>query len=264
MARYFISFRFHGANYHGWQLQHNALSVQETLNQCLSLVAKQTVYAIGCGRTDTGVHASYFVAHFDLDHEIKHGELDHFCFKLESLLPDDIGLLQLHQVNADAHARFDAVKRSYAYYIMRKNNPFKKGLAWHCYGNLDLSAMRAAAMHIPGKKDFSCFSKSNTQVKTNICQVEELLIEEADELIIIKISADRFLRNMVRAITGTLVETAQGKRKPEDMLKLIESKDRTKAGFSAPAEGLFLTEVIYPENIYIAKNLFYQTFNQVQ
>jgi tRNA pseudouridine38-40 synthase len=254
VARYFISFRFDGRNYHGWQSQHNAVSVQETLNNCLSIVFAQSVYAIGCGRTDTGVHARYFVAHFDLKEEII--DIKTHQFKLESILPPDIGLLQLHQVTPEAHARFDATSRSYEYVIMKQNNPFIRHQAFYVYGKLNLEAMREAASYIPGERDYSCFSKSNTQVKTNICKVTALDIIEEHELIIIRISADRFLRNMVRAITGTLLEIAHGKRQAIDMQLLIESKDRRKAGFSAPAHGLFLTDVQYPENIFLNLNLF--------
>lgn len=256
MTRYFINFRFNGAKYHGWQVQQNANSVQQTLNHCLSLILNEPVYCIGCGRTDAGVHAKFFTAHFDLINEIN--DYSHFEFKMQSLLPHDIGLLQLNKVKADAHARFDATERSYEYRIMRKKNPFEQGLATYYYGQLDMDAMKKALQYLNGEKDYGCFSKTHTQVKTNICNIFAVSLEEIENDIILKITADRFLRNMVRAITGTLIEIGRGIKTPEDMNEIINRKERSLAGFSVPAEGLYLSEVKYPEDIYLEKNLLYQ------
>jgi len=253
VARYFITFQFHGANYHGWQIQRNAVTVQETLNKCLSHLFHEEVYLIGCGRTDTGVHAKKFVAHFDLQNKIKN--IDKQTFKLESMLPSDIGFIKLESVKDDAHARFDALKRSYQYHIMRKNNPFKQGLATYLYGNLDIAAMQEATALLHGKSDYGCFSKLHTQAHTNICDIFSAELHQKEQMLVFSISADRFLRNMVRAIVGTLIEIGRGKKTVDDMKKIIESKDRSLAGYSVPAHGLYLVEIEYPEDIYLRKDI---------
>lgn len=244
--RYFLRFSYLGKNFHGWQIQPNASSVQEHLNRTLSLVTGEEVYAVGAGRTDTGVHAREMWAHFDLEREFDPGWLG----RLNAMLGPDIALMECRRVDAEAHARFDALERSYTYQITRQKDPFLQDTAWYCPRPLEWLAMEKATRHLPGQRDFSSFARSNTQTKTNICKVTEARWTRDGSLWCFHISADRFLRNMVRAVVGTLVEIGTGKRAPEDMLSTIEAKDRSFAGESAPARGLFLTRVRYPQNIW--------------
>ncbi len=245
--RYFIEFSYKGTAYHGWQKQPNAISVQEKLQEALSLLLRQTIEVVGAGRTDAGVHASQMYAHFDLELDF---DLEKITFRLNKLLPHDISVLRLFHVNHDAHARFHASSRSYEYHIYRGKSPFLKDLAWqHQLIGLDISLMNEAAAILLTYKDFQCFSRSKTDVKTYICDITKAYWEENDSNLVFKISADRFLRNMVRAIVGTLIEIGMGKLSISDFHQIIESKNRSNAGVSAPSEGLFLTKVIYPETI---------------
>jgi tRNA pseudouridine38-40 synthase len=230
--RYFIELAYDGTNYHGWQVQQNAVSVQELLNKALSTLLRQSIETIGCGRTDTGVHAKEYFAHFDAL-QSSEGEVN--LRGLNALLP-----------HADAHARFDATLRSYEYHIHFEKNPFLNGYSWLLRDRPNLELMNKAATVIMEYIDFSCFSKSNTQVKTNNCKIAKAVWEQTDNGIIFKISADRFLRNMVRAIVGTLLLVGKEEIKPEEIRDIIESKNRSNAGMSVPACGLYLTEVKYP------------------
>ena len=239
--RYRIDLSYVGTRYHGWQSQPNATSVQETLEDALGKVLREKISVTGCGRTDTGVHAEYYVAHFDANAEIDDKTTD----RINGLLPDDISVFSIEHANENFHARFDAKKRSYKYVITQRKNPFLKGFAWYVRNPLDLHGMQEAANRLFDYTDFTSFSKLHTDVKTNNCKIYRAEFEKDDNIIVFRISADRFLRNMVRAIVGTLVDVGKGKITVDDFCKIIELKNRCEAGQSVPADGLFLTEVEY-------------------
>ena len=244
--RYFIYLSYNGARYHGWQIQPNALTVQETLNNALSTMLQEVIETVGAGRTDTGVHASFFTAHFEslnkkLDKEKK------WVYKINSILPDDIAISKITRVTPDAHARFDALSRTYKYYISEKKDPFNREFSYHLYSQLDVNKMNEASLLLYDYTDFTSFSKLHTDVKTNNCRVSLVKWEQTGNQIIFTIKADRFLRNMVRAIVGTLLEVGRGKLGIDEFRKIIESKDRSFAATSAPAHGLFLTNIEYPD-----------------
>ena len=248
--RYFIELSFDGANYHGWQIQKNALSVQEVLNEKLSVILRQPIETTGCGRTDTGVHAREFFAHFDAEGFMVDGtwpmDYPNLIRSINSILPNDIAVKRLFLVATDANARFDATLRTYEYHIHFNKDPFKTGYSWELRDRPDLGLMNKAAKIIMEYTDFSCFSKSNTQVKTNICKIAAAeWAANVDDAIVFKISADRFLRNMVRAIVGTMIMVGKKEIEPEEVRDIIESKNRGNAGMSVPACGLYLTEVKY-------------------
>ncbi len=243
--RYFIEIAYNGTAYHGWQIQKNANSVQAVLNKALSTICRGTVETLGCGRTDTGVHARQLFAHFDLSGEVD--VLDpRFLLSLNSLLPYDISVKAIFPVKDDAHARFDATRRSYEYHIHFKKDPFKHNLSWLIRDIPDIALMNEAAEIIKEYHDFSCFSKSNTQTFTNNCVISRAQWVLGTEGMVFHISADRFLRNMVRAIVGTLMKVGKKEIRPEEIRSIIESKNRSNAGESVPACGLYLTEVCYP------------------
>ncbi len=244
--RYFIELAYNGANYHGWQLQPNALTVQEVLNKALSTLLRQPIATTGCGRTDTGVHAMQFFAHFDVEEPMVHGPWFAGLRSLNALLPHDIAVKRIIPVDVDAHARFDATLRAYQYHIHFHKDPFKNGLSWLLRDMPDMELMNQAAKLLMEYTDFSCFSKANTQVFTNNCKISRAEWVKTADGMVFRISADRFLRNMVRAIVGTLLITGRGEMPPERIHDIIQSKDRSNAGTSVPACGLFLMEVIYP------------------
>ena len=248
--RYFIELSYDGTNYHGWQIQKNAVSVQEVLNEKLSVILREPIETTGCGRTDTGVHARQFFAHFDMERYMDHRlwtveEKKNIVRSINAILPKDIALKQIFSVAPDAHARFDATLRTYEYHIHFNKDPFKNGYSWELRDRPDLDLMNHAARIIKEYTDFSCFSKSNTQVKTNICKIVRAEWIAHGDAIVFKISADRFLRNMVRAIVGTLLMVGKKEIEPEAVRNIIESKNRSNAGVSVPACGLYLTEVLY-------------------
>lgn len=243
--RYFIEITYNGTAYHGWQTQKNANSVQEVLNKALSTICRESIETLGCGRTDTGVHARQLFAHFDLSGEVDVLDLK-FLLSLNSLLPYDISVKDILLVKPDAHARFDATRRSYEYHLHFKKDPFKHNLSWLLRDIPDIGLMNEAAEIIMEYTDFSCFSKSNTQTFTNNCVISRAEWENSPGGMIFHISADRFLRNMVRAIVGTLMKVGKKEIQPEEIRSIIESKDRSNAGESVPACGLYLTEVCYP------------------
>ncbi len=246
--RYFIELKFDGSNYHGWQIQNNAISVQEVLNQKLSTILRENIEVTGAGRTDTGVHANQMMAHFDVSKAIDDSE--NLLYQLNSILPKDISLLTMRLVKDEAHARFDALSRQYIYRITSRKDPFENGKAWFFPHKLNLDKMNSAGELLKTFTDFSCFSKSGTQTKTNDCKITEALWHQQDNLMIFTITADRFLRNMVRAIVGTMTEIGQGKLDNDGLEKIILSGDRSKAGLSVPAHGLYLNKIEYPESIY--------------
>ena len=244
MKRYFIHLAYNGSNYCGWQIQPHSPSVQETLEHCLRLKLGQPVSLTGCGRTDTGVHARNYYAHFDLDTEIN--DCEELSYRLNVFLPPDIVVYRICPVQENAHARFDAVSRTYHYYITRTKNPFHQQDAYDFHGDLDVEKMQYAADLLFEYHDFTSFSKVHTQVKTNNCKIMEARWFEQDGLLVFRIQADRFLRNMVRAIVGTLLEVGKGRMTIEQFRDVIEKKDRCSAGESVPAHALFLEEVEYP------------------
>lgn len=245
MKRYFIQLSYKGTNYHGWQIQPNAISVQEVLEKTLSTVLRQKIEVVGAGRTDTGVHASFFVLHFDVNEELNY--LENLVYKLNSLLPTDIAIQKIWLVANDLHARFSAVSRTYKYYISTKKNPFKADTSFKYLLPLNIDKMNEAARILAEYEDFTSFSRLHTDVKTNNCKILWAEWEVLNTQLIFTIKADRFLRNMVRAIVGTLLEVGKGKLSLNDFRKIIEAKDRGAAGASAPAKGLFLVDVEYPE-----------------
>jgi tRNA pseudouridine38-40 synthase len=240
--RYFIKFSYNGTNYHGWQIQPNAISVQETLTNAMSVILNQALVLTGAGRTDTGVHAREMYAHFDMDFTI---EIALTVYKINSFLPKDIVVLDIILVHDDAHARFDAKKRTYQYHINTFKNPFLCEQSWFYHTNLDVDLMNEAAKLLFVHNDFESFSKSNTDVNTFNCKIFEANWTSENGNLIFTITADRFLRNMVRSIVGTLVNIGLHKTTISDFINIIEAKDRTKAGFSVPACGLFLKKIEY-------------------
>ena len=244
--RYYIQLSYDGTHYHGWQVQPNAVSVQELLNQSLQLILRDPeIHLVGQGRTDTGVHASFFVAHFDTAVEIKDPEK--LCYRLNRFLPKDIAIQSVFPVPDTSHARFDAKSRTYQYFLSLEKDPFSVHHSWPYHRPLNVEAMNEAAAVLFDYIDFTSFSKLHTDVKTNNCKIKYARWKQEGSQLVFTIRADRFLRNMVRAIVGTLVEVGQGKLTLEGVRKIIEQKDRGKAGASVPAEGLFLVDVEYPE-----------------
>lgn len=240
--RYFIELAYNGTNYHGWQHQPNATSVQETLNRALSTILKTNIDVVGAGRTDTGVHATQMFAHFDSDTEIYVAFLIH---KLNSFLPKDIAIINIQKVHDTAHARFDATRRTYEYHIHTQKNVFENEGSWYYPAVLDIDAMNAATKLLFSHTDFECFSKVNTDVNTFNCKIVEAHWQPNRDKLIFTIAADRFLRNMVRAIVGTMINIGLGKITLKDFQTILESNDRNKAGFSVPAHGLYLTKIEY-------------------
>ena len=248
--RYFIYLAYDGTNYHGWQIQPNGISVQECLMKALATFLRREIEVIGAGRTDAGVHATLMVAHFDFEGDALDVEL--VADKLNRLLPPDISVYQVRRVKSDAHARFDATARTYKYYITTSKNPFNRQYRCRIHGNLDFKRMNEAAQELFGYSDFTSFSKLHTDVKTNICRITMAEWTQVDEVTwVFTIRADRLLRNMVRAIVGTLLEVGRGKMTVQDFKQVIELQDRGKAGTSAPGQALFLVNVEYPENLLI-------------
>lgn len=245
MSRYFLELAYKGTHYHGWQIQRNALSVQEKLNTALGTLLKGPVDTVGAGRTDTGVHAKQLYVHFDSRAGL-HREAGRFVQSLNALLPYDISVRRLIPVANDAHARFDAIERSYEYHVHFWKDPFLQEFSCLLRDRPSVDNMNQAAESLIGKQDFSCFSKSNTQVFTNICDLQRAEWREVDGRLVFYITADRFLRNMVRAIVGTLMEVGMGKQPVHHIKRVIDSKDRSQAGTSVPACGLYLTQVVYP------------------
>jgi len=254
VARYFLHLAYNGKNYHGWQIQNNAITVQKVLNETLSLFFRTEILLTGAGRTDTGVHAKDFYAHFDLVSPLEINYIPFIVHKLNGFLKQDIAIYNIIPVEENAHARFDAISRTYHYYIGIKKDVFNFDYYYNIYGELDIDAMNNATKVLFDYIDFSCFSKSNTQTKTNNCRIIDAYWEYKDEKLVFSITADRFLRNMVRAIVGTLLEIGFHKINQEDFKKIIENKNRSDAGYSVPAKALFLTKIIYPERIFLNLN----------
>ncbi|MCD4731769.1 MAG: tRNA pseudouridine(38-40) synthase TruA [Bacteroidales bacterium] len=247
MQRYFIELAYNGKNYNGWQIQENAPSVQQAINEAISVVLQKKINIVGCGRTDTGVHARQFFAHFDLEEVNKKLPVKSLINRLNGILPWDISIYNLFQVQPDLHARFSAIKRTYEYKLTRRKDPFDFEYAYYYPLQLNVGLMNEAANLLLTYSDFTSFSKVNTQVKTNICKIEKAYWQEEGQILVFQITADRFLRNMVRAIAGTLIDVGKGKISIQDFKTIIDSKNRSNAGFSVPAKGLCLTDVFYPD-----------------
>ena len=248
--RYFLYCSYKGTNYCGWQVQPNGVSVQEVLTKALQTILRdENLEIVGAGRTDTGVHAKMMSAHFDA--EIISSSLNDLLAKLNSFLPADVAVHRITEVRPDAHARFNALSRRYEYRIVLEKNAFKTDFTARLFHSLNFDSMNEAASALLEYLDFTSFSKLHTDVKTNNCTITYAKWEKQADEWVFTIEADRFLRNMVRAIVGTLIEVGREKINLNDFRKIIEAKDRCKAGTSAPAQGLFLVEVKYPEEIFI-------------
>ncbi|MEZ5104129.1 MAG: tRNA pseudouridine(38-40) synthase TruA [Draconibacterium sp.] len=248
MRRYFLQISYNGTNYHGWQIQPNASSVQEVMEKALSTVLREEISVVGAGRTDTGVHASFYMLHFDSENENLQNE--NLVFRLNRFLPDDIAVQQIFPVKPDVHARYNAVSRTYKYFISTVKNPFETSTAYQYTLPLDVNKMNEVATVLFEYRDFSSFSKLHTDVKTNNCNIMLAEWRPEGDRIVFTIKADRFLRNMVRAIVGTLLEAGKGKLSKDGLRNIIEEKNRGKAGVSVPAHGLFLVDVEYPEELF--------------
>jgi len=249
-TRYFIFISFRGTSYHGWQIQPDSVTVQKILDDALSTILTGKITTTGAGRTDSGVHASVFCAHFDsgspdltFDNKL--------IFRLNRFLPKDISVSGLFKVQPDAHARFSAVSRTYRYNISKKKDPFREDSAWFLHGTIDVALMNEACGLLINHMDFTSFSRLHSDVKTNICRIFYAAWEETEDSFVFTIKADRFLRNMVRAIVGTMIGVGTGKTTLPEFEEIILAKDRCRAGKSAPAKGLFLVDIEYPKEIFI-------------
>ena len=245
--RYFIEIAYNGKNYNGWQAQPNEPTVQETLTHAVSTILAEEIKLVGAGRTDTGVHALQLFAHFDIGKQL---DLDWLVKRLNAFLPEDIVVKSVFLVGDEHHARFDALSRSYEYRILLGRDPFLTDTTWQIHHREpDLDAMNKAAALLPVYTDFKCFSKSNTDVKTYNCKIVKAQWILNGNRLTFYITADRFLRNMVRAIVGTLIDVGLHKTSIEDFMRIIESRNRSEAGLSVPPQGLFLSSIVYPEEI---------------
>ena len=244
--RFFVRFSYLGKSFHGWQKQPNATTLQGEMEKCFSTLLREPVELVGAGRTDTGVHAKEMFAHFDLE---AIDDIPELVRRLNSFLAEDIAIFDIFPVVEDAHARFSATKRSYEYQIVSVKDPFLADTAHYTRQAYDIGLMNEAAKLLLGQQDFKAFSKSNTDVKTFICDISEAVWIAEDQRLVFHITADRFLRNMVRAIVGTLLEVGLGKLTLKDVKSIIKSRDRRLAGVSVPAKGLSLVRVQYPDDI---------------
>ena len=243
--RYFMRLAYNGAGYHGWQVQPNGVTVRECVERALTTVLRTTIAVTGAGRTDAGVNAAMMVAHFDVEEPIADTHL--LTRRLNSIVGNDIAIYAIYRVHDDAHARFDATSRTYKYFVTLTKSPFDYAFTWHCRTPLDFDLMNEAAERMMGYTDFTSFSKLHTDVFTNNCRITHARWEQAyDGRWVFTVTADRFLRNMVRAIVGTLVEVGRHKISVEEFCQIIEKKDRCSAGTSMPGNALFLWEVTYP------------------
>jgi tRNA pseudouridine38-40 synthase len=238
---------YDGTNYHGWQIQLNANTVQDEINKALSTLLQDPISVSGAGRTDSGVHAKQLYAHFDTTIDFESTKL---LFKLNSFLPEDISCSSLEKVNKESHARFSATSRTYEYWITPTKNPFLDKKAHYLPYQINIDLMNMATKKLLGEQDFSCFSKSNTDTFTNNCNITIANWDFNNGILVFTITANRFLRNMVRSIVGTMLDIGQQKLKVEELDHIIASKNRSNSGTSAPAHGLYLTEVNYPKEVY--------------
>lgn len=246
--RYFINLAYDGTHYHGWQIQPNAVSVQQIINTAIEKITREKVNVIGCGRTDSGVHASYFVLHVDFENSLNDPEK--FSYHLNAVLPKDIVVYETQPVNNALHARFSATAREYHYFLSKGPHPYLYPYAKQMVKKPNIEKLHKAAKIIEQNTDFASFCKAHADNKTNICHVYGSQWIETDDFLVYHIKADRFLRNMVRALVGTTLEIGEGKRPLEDLQLIFNARDRKKAGMSADPQGLFLTGVWYPDEIF--------------
>jgi len=251
IKRFFITLSYNGKNYVGWQIQPNGVSVQQVLQDALSTVLREPVEVVGAGRTDAGVHARKMVAHLDFSG----GRFDSMRLvkNLNSFLPYDISVREIREVKSDAHARFSAISRTYKYYLTTEKNPFLHDFTYRVFFQPDIDAMNALCEVLKDYEDFTSFSRLHTDVKTNNCRIQEAYWKREDTRFTFTITADRFLRNMVRAIVGTLLEAGRGKLDERGFRRIIEAKNRRVAGDSAPGHALFLHEIQYPQDIWVVR-----------
>lgn len=246
--RYFLHFAYNGSGFHGWQLQPNAHTVQEQLQNALLILTGNPIQLTGAGRTDSGVHARNFYAHFDSAVLLNPDELTRLVYKLNRFLPPSIFIIEGFRVKPEIHARFSAISRTYHYYISRQKDPFSAGLTWKYTTALNVEIMNMAAGIIPDYKDFTCFSKTKTQTTTNDCTIYESYFSYNENILVYHVKANRFLRNMVRAIVGTTIEMGKGNMSIDRFREILENGTRSDAGMSVPACGLFLENIEYPED----------------
>lgn len=248
MSRFFFEIAYNGTTYAGWQSQPNATGVQEVVENALSKLLRTESKIVGSGRTDTGVHCEQQFFHVDIDKEF---DANRLLIRLNAFLPKAIVIKSIRKVKEDAHARYSAIERSYEYRITLTKNPFQEGLTLHYFKELDSQTMNRAAALLVGSHDFEAFSKVKTDVNNFLCTLKQAEWKQSDDLLVFHISANRFLRGMVRAIVGTLLEVGTGKLTIADFATIIKSRDRRKAGMNAPPHGLYLTRVKYPSTIFI-------------
>ena len=239
--RYLLELAYNGSNYQGWQIQPNGSTVQEVLNNARAVITRKQIETVGCGRTDTGVHARQYFAHFDIDIELP----PMFLKSLNGILPHDIAVHDARLVSSDFNARFNAISRTYEYHIIFEKDPFLDHLAVRWFHDLNVDAMNQACLDLIGEKDFACFSKVNTDVKHYNCNLKAARWYYRDNILVFEVTANRFLRNMVRAMVGTLIQLGEGKFSFERFREILESKDRKMAGTSVPAHGLYLSSIEY-------------------
>lgn len=247
MQRYFLSLAYKGTNFHGWQTQPNAKSIQEELLKALKILTKNEVCIQGAGRTDTGVHASFFVAHIDIETKIK--DLERFVKNLNGLIGKDIVVFDFFEVENDMHSRFSAISRTYKYFIHQQKNVFLNNYSLYFQYSLDIQKMNQACQILKEYDDFASFQKSHADTETTLCNIEQAFWQKKDNQLVFTITANRFLRNMVRSIVGTMLEIGQSRISIDDFRKILEAKDRSTAGTSVDACGLFLTDIAYPEPV---------------
>jgi tRNA pseudouridine38-40 synthase len=247
MFRYFMQLSYNGERYHGWQVQPNSMSVQEWVEKGLSVLTNSKKDVVGAGRTDSGVHASFYVAHFDSEQPV--ADTTYLANKLNAFLPNDIKIVKVFGVDASMHARFSALSRTYHYFLSTSKNPFLQNFAPVMHYDLDIKKMNNAANLLMQYSDFTSFAKLHSDTTNNLCNVTNACWSNRNGLFQFEVSANRFLRNMVRAIVGTLLDVGRGKITIDDFVSIIEAKDRCKAGTSVPPSGLFLSGIEYPESV---------------
>ena len=246
--RYFFEIRYKGTHYHGWQSQANAVGIQQMVEEVLSKLLREQISIVGSGRTDTGVHCAQQFFHTDIKKDFDQNQL---IQRLNSFLDKDIAIRSIRPVKSDASARYSAIERTYEYRITRVKDPFSNGFAWFVHKPIDVSTLQRASALLIGTHDFQCFSKVKTDVNHFVCRVRKAEWVEKGSFLVFTICANRFLRGMVRAIVGTLMDVGTGKISMDDLRYILKSKDRRKAGQNVPAEGLFLTQVRYPKQIFL-------------
>lgn len=246
--RFLFEITYRGTRYHGWQSQHNAMGIQQVIEEALSKLLREKISIVGSGRTDTGVHCVQQFFHADVEKEF---DPDGLILRLNSFLPKDIAIRSIRKIKGDASARYDAYERTYEYHIVRSKDPLREGLSFYFFKPLDLDTLRAGGRLLLGKHDFECFSKVKTDVNHFVCDVKYAEWNQKGDLLVFTITANRFLRGMVRAVVGTLLDAGTGKISLKELEGILKSKDRKKAGMNVPPEGLFLTGVKYPKTIFI-------------